>query len=265
MLTNTSKIQITVLGSGTSMGVPTIACNCPTCTSDDPKDFRMRSSLLIESETTTVLIDTSSDFRAQMLKHKIKNIDAILFTHHHFDHISGFDDIRPLNFINNSVTPIYATEKTLKELRRVFVYAFEEPEQIGGGVPHIEINTITPYTPIQIGDIELLPIRLWHGKLEVMGFIIKDFAYCTDTNCIPDESLEYLKGKDTLIIDALRHHKHETHFCLPESLEIADNLGIRQTYFTHIAHQIKHSEVEQTLPEGRNLAYDGLTFYIKEE
>ncbi len=259
---STSKIKITVLGSGTSMGVPTIACDCQTCTSMDPKDIRTRSSLLIESETTTVLIDTSSDFRAQMLRHKIKNIDAILFTHHHFDHISGFDDIRPLNFINKSVTPIYATEKTLKELKRVFVYAFEEPEQIGGGVPLIDIKTITPYSPFKVGDIEFTPIRLWHGKLEVMGFIIKDFAYCTDTNSVPDESLKYLKGKGILIIDALRHEKHETHFCLPESLRIADELGIRQTYFTHIAHQIKHSDVEKNLPEGRNLAYDGLTFYI---
>lgn len=262
MHTSTSKIKITVLGSGTSMGVPTIACDCPTCTSDDPKDNRTRSSLLIQSDSTTVLIDTSSDFRAQMLKHKIRKIDAILFTHHHFDHISGFDDIRPLNFFNKQIMPVYATPKTFKELKRVFIYAFEEPEQVGGGVPHLEMINIEPYIPFRIGDIEFMPIRLLHGKLEVIGFIVNNFAYCTDTNFIPEESMELLRGKDYLIIDALRHEKHETHYCLRESLEIAEKLGIKQTYFTHIAHQIKHGDVESCLPKGRNLAYDGLEFYI---
>ncbi len=262
MPTSTSKIKITVLGSGTSMGVPTIGCECPTCTSDDPRDVRLRSSLLIESETTTVLIDTSSDFRAQMLKHKVKKLDAVIFTHHHFDHISGFDDIRAYNFIHKASIPVYITQKTLKELKRVFVYAFEVPEQIGGGVPLFDVNIIEAYSKFKIGDIEFLPVSLQHGKLEVIGFIIKNFAYCTDTNFIPAESKELLRGKEILIIDALRYEKHETHFSLSESLELADELDIKQTYFTHIAHQIKHSEVERYLPEGRNLSYDGLVINI---
>ncbi|MDX9790242.1 MAG: MBL fold metallo-hydrolase [Candidatus Kapaibacterium sp.] len=255
------KIRFTILGSGTSTGVPTIGCECPVCLSDDPRDKRLRCSLLIESDETTVLIDTSSDFRQQMLKSNVKKLDAVIYTHHHFDHIGGFDDIRALNYIMDSPINVFASESTLDNLKRTFLYAFEKPEQIGGGLPQINTFTINS-NPFVIGDLEFIPIPLFHGKLEVYGFRIANFAYCTDTNRIPDSSMDLLKDLDVLILDALRFTKHSTHFTINEAVEVIHALKPKNAYLTHISHHVKHKETEKKLPENVFLAYDGIKFEL---
>lgn len=254
-------LKITLLGTGTSSGVPLLACDCTTCISKDSRDKRLRCSVLIESKDTTIVIDTSSDFRQQMLLYNVKKIDAVVYTHHHFDHIGGFDDIRAYNYIQQKPMPIYLNKTTYDGLKRTFTYAFEIPDQIGGGVPLIDINYINRDT-ININGIEIMPIPYMHGNLEVLGFRIGNFAYCTDTNFIPDDSIEKLQGLDILILDALRYQNHPTHFTVDQALECALKINAKETYFTHIAHQIKHSELEAKLPKTIYIAYDGLEFLI---
>lgn len=254
-------MRVTLLGCGTSSGVPAIGCDCDTCTSDDPKDKRLRCSCFIETHTANILIDTSPDFRQQALIHKINRIDAILYTHAHFDHIGGFDEIRGFNFINDSPIPLYLTEKTFKDLRRTFIYAFEEPEQIGGGVPMVDVNFID--TDIfKVNDVVITPIPMMHGKMETRGFKIGDFAYCTDANFIPDSSIELLRGIKILVLDALKYTKHSTHYNLEEAIEVANLIGAEQVFFTHLTHAINYSECGKTLGAGKNLAYDGLKLTI---
>jgi len=250
-------LRVTLLGSGTSTGVPSVACDCATCMSTDSRDKRLRTSLLVQTEQTTIVIDTSPDFRQQMLTHAIMHIDAVVFTHHHFDHIGGFDDIRPYNFRNGKPLPIYVMPRTLEVLAQTFPYAFSEPEQRGGGVPEVDVHTITEST-FTIGDLTLMPIPMQHGTLRVNGYRIGNMAYCTDTNAIPASSMGLLKGLDVLVLDGLRWKPHATHFTIDEALEIVDQLQPRVTYLTHIAHQVKHSEGDAYLPPHVRLAYDGL-------
>lgn len=248
--------KVILLGSGTSTGVPTIACTCPTCLSDDPRDKRLRPSLLYQSDTTTIVFDTSSDFRTQMLRYAVSSLDAIVFTHHHFDHIGGFDDIRPYNFFSGGKPmPLYLMKETLIALQTTFPYAFGKVEQLGGGVPIVE-TTIINTTPFTIGDVTLIPIPMYHGAMRVNGYRIGNFAYCTDTNYIPDTSLQLLTDLDVLILDALRYEPHPTHFTIDQAIDIVRILKPRKTYFTHIAHQVKHAECQ--LPYSIELGYDGL-------
>lgn len=256
-MTIDSNLHITVLGSGTSTGVPVIGCSCDTCTSEDPRDKRTRCSLYIRYKETGIIVDTGPDFRQQVLKHKIDDIDAIIYTHLHNDHIIGFDDIRGYNFSNRKSVPAYAHQETADALKRIFPYAFGEVLQSGGGLPVVPLHIINN-DEFTIGDITIQPLELWHGKLEVKGFRIGNFAYCTDTNFIPAKTYSQLKDLEYLIIDGLRPEAHPTHFNIEQSLEAIEKIAPKKAYLTHIAHQIKHSRVEPSLPENVSIAYDGL-------
>lgn len=252
-------MRCTVLGSGTSTGVPTVACECPTCTSDDPLDRRLRTSVMVESDTTRIVIDTSSDFRTQMLQHNVLDLHAVVYTHHHFDHIGGFDDLRPYAFRRNGPVPIYAMQETINVLRSTFPYAFGLVESTGASIPNVELHTIDDAS-FTIGDLEILPIPLQHGaRMRVNGYRIGSFAYCTDTNHVPKSSQALLYDLDVLIIDGLRWEPHPTHFTIEQSLALIEELRPKKAYLTHIAHQIKHRVDAERLPAGVEFCYDGLT------
>lgn len=255
------ETTITVLGSGTSSGVPTIGCKCEVCTSNNPKDKRLRTSILIKSQNTNIVIDSGPDFRQQMLLHNVDNLDAIVYTHSHYDHIAGFDDLRAYNFIHSKPINIVANQETMNKLKIVNDYAFKIPKQIGGGIPLINTLTIS-YEEFTINDIKLIPIKLYHGKLEVLGFRIGNFAYCTDTNYIPNESMAKLKDLDTLIIDGLKYENHPTHFSISQSIEVINQLKPKIAYLTHISHDISHDDCESKLPNNIHLAYDGLKIIL---
>lgn len=252
--------DITILGSGTSTGVPLIGCNCPVCASSDPKNKRLRTSIKIESATTTVVIDTTPDFRYQMLRTNTTQLDAVVFTHPHRDHYAGLDDIRPFNFFSTKPMQIYANEITQVAIKRDFYYAFEETKDVG--LPEMILNTIHA-DPFTIGDIPFIPIQVMHRELPVLGFRIGDFTYITDANFIAEEEQAKIRGSKILILNALRKEPHPTHFTVDEALEMVDKLGVPQVYFTHFSHQIGlHDEVNAQLPAGVTLAYDGLQFSI---
>lgn len=252
--------DITILGSGTSTGVPLIGCDCPVCNSDNPKDNRLRTSIKISSPTTTVVIDTTPDFRYQMLRTQTTKLDAVVFTHPHRDHYAGLDDIRPFNFFSNKPMHIYANAITQVAIKRDFYYAFEEKKDVG--LPEMYLHTIDK-DPFMIGDIPFTPIHVMHRELPVLGFRIGDFTYITDANYIAPEEQEKIKGSSMLILNALRREPHPTHFTVDQALAMVNLLKVPEVYFTHFSHQIGlHEEVEATLPKGVKLAYDGLQFSI---
>lgn len=253
-------VRLTFLGTGTSQGVPMIGCECEVCTSADPKDKRLRSSVMIENNTTRVVIDAGPDFRYQMLRAGVKSLDAILLTHEHTDHIIGLDDVRAFNYFCKKSVEVWATERVQGVVRKNFDYAFEEKPY--PGAPRITLQTIGDNS-FKIGDMEIIPIRGRHFTLPVTGFRIGPVAYLTDFNHIEDEELERLKGVELFVINALRHTRHISHFTLQEAQEVARRVGAKQTYFTHISHQLGlHAEQECRLPEGMHLAYDCLTIEI---
>lgn len=252
--------DITILGSGTSTGVPLIGCECPVCTSNNPKDKRLRTSIKISSPTTTVVIDTTPDFRYQMLRTSTTQLNAVVFTHPHRDHYAGLDDIRPFNFFSNQPMHIYANELTQVAIKRDFYYAFEEKKDVG--LPEMILHTIG-MDPFIIGDIPFTPIQVMHREMPVLGFRIGDFTYITDANYIAPEEQEKIKGSKVLILNALRPEPHPTHFTLEEALDMVKIVGVPQVYFTHFSHQIGlHDERSETLPTGVALAYDGMQFSI---
>lgn len=249
-------LKITFLGSGTSSGVPMIACDCEVCTSDDKKDNRLRSSILVESAHTGFVIDTTPDFRYQMLRAKVKKLDAVLFTHPHKDHIAGLDDVRAFNFFTGHPMNLYANSMTIDALMREFAYAFADKKY--PGVPNLELNTIN-LDPFTIGDVPVIPIEVWHMKMPVYGFRMGSFTYITDANRIDEEEKEKIRGSEVLVLNALRKEKHISHYTLHEAVELVQELGVPRAYFTHISHQLgKHEEIEKQLPRGIHLAYDGL-------
>ena len=253
-------MEVVFLGTGTSQGVPVIGCKCETCTSDDMRDKRLRSSILIEVDDKTFVIDTGPDFRQQMLREQVKDITAILFTHEHKDHIAGLDDIRAFNYIHKRPMEIYADERVEKALRREYAYVFAEDKY--PGIPQMNIHIIEN-KDFYIEDIKITPIRLMHYKLPIFGFRIKDFTYLTDTNYIAAEEKEKIKGTKVLVVNALRKKKHISHFNLEEALALIAEIKPERAYLTHVSHLMgKQAIVEKELPESVFFAYDGLIIQL---
>lgn len=249
-------LTITFLGTGTSSGVPMIGCDCDVCSSKNKKDKRLRSSILIQSSKTSLVVDTGPDFRYQMLREKVKHIDAIVFTHPHKDHIAGLDDIRAFNFFSKQPMQLYANSLTEEAIRRDFYYAFSDSKY--PGIPEITLNIID-LTPFYINDIPVKPILGWHLKMPVLGFRFGKFTYMTDVNKIDEGEKEKIRGSEVFVINALRKEKHISHYTLYEAVQLANELDIPQTYCTHISHQMgMHDDINKTLPQHVQLAFDGL-------
>lgn len=260
-------MRVTVLGSGTSKGIPIIGCTCPTCTSTNPKDKRFRVSIYIDvypddiNKSLKILIDTSPDFRQQMLINKLDDVDAVLYTHHHMDHIMGLDDIQPVNLFHRKAIDIYGNEETINHIKRVFGYVFDENTFQGGGIPKINPHVIS-LNKFLIRDLEITPIEYLHGPTIVWGYRIGNFAYITDCSEIPEKEFSKMEGLEYLIIDALRYKPHPTHFSIDEAVNVSQRINAKQTYFTHMTHDLLHDETNAKLPENIQLAWDGLSFQL---
>src|SRR6266704_3998453 len=247
-------MKLTFLGTGTSTGVPSIACDCETCISDDPRDKRLRVSVLIEHAGQTVIIDTSTDFRQQALRHGLKHLDAVMVTHCHADHIFGLDDVRPLNFRHGALG-LYANERAWVDIRRIFKYVFE-PSHFGGGLPQIVPHTVVDGAPFCIGkDLEITPLEVIHGRLPVIAYRFNDFAYATDLKTIPTDSMDGLRDLDVLVLDCVRIKPHSTHLCLEEALAIIEDLKPTRAFLTHLNHDILHERDSALLPDNVFIAY----------
>lgn len=255
-------MKITFLGTGTSQGVPVITCECPACQSSDPRDNRLRTSLLLEKDGTTLLFDAGPDFRQQMLREKVKKLDSIIITHEHKDHIAGMDDVRAYNYRSQDAIDIYAEERVQAAIKREFSYVFAEFKY--PGIPKMRLNTVNDF-PFSINGIEVLPVRVRHLHLEIYGFRVGSFAYITDANYVPQASKEKLFGVKYLVINALRKEKHISHFNLMEAVEFIREISPKKAFITHISHQMGlYKDVEKELPAGIMLAYDGLKLEIED-
>jgi len=249
-------LKITFLGTGTSSGVPLIGCDCAVCTSADPKDNRLRSSILVESATTTLVVDTGPDFRYQMLREKVKKLDAVVFTHPHRDHMAGLDDVRAYNFFQKMPIDIYADSLMESAIRRDFYYAFADTRY--PGIPELNLISISD-EPFIVGDIPVIPVKVWHMKMPVLGFRFGNFTYITDANRIEEEEKNKIRGSEILVLNALRKQQHISHFTLGEAVDMVQELRVPVGYFTHMSHQIGlHADIEAELPENIHLAWDGL-------
>ena len=257
----TPPLKITFLGTGTSSGIPMIGCSCKVCTSTDKKDKRLRSSILVESESTAIVIDTTPDFRYQMLRANVKKLDAVLFTHPHKDHIAGLDDVRAFNYFQQKPMELYANSLTEEAIKREFAYAFSDKKY--PGIPNLNLNTIDD-SPFIVGDIPVVPILVWHLKMPVLGFRFGKFTYITDANKIDDDEKAKIKGSDAMVLNALRKESHISHFTLNEAVAMVQELGVPAAYFTHISHQLgRHEDINAELPKGIVLAHDNITLSFK--
>ncbi len=255
-------MKITFLGTGTSQGVPVIACDCDTCLSKDPRDKRLRTSLLLETGNTVLVFDAGPDFRQQMLRENVSRLDAIILTHEHKDHIAGMDDVRAFNYKSQDAIDVYAEERVQVAIKREFEYVFSEKRY--PGVPKIRLNTIPP-DRFKIRDAEIIPVRVRHMNLEIYGFRVGNFAYITDANYVPEDSMEKLFGVKYLVVNALRKQKHISHFNLSEAIEFIREISPKRAFITHISHQMGiYEEVASELPAGIMLAYDGLSLEFDE-
>lgn len=252
-------LRVTMFGSGTSTGVPVIGCHCAVCTSDEPRNRRLRTGLKLETERGVILVDSPTDLRQQALRFGLERVDAVLYTHAHADHVNGLDDLRIFNFRQRSSIPCYGSAQTLAALRRFFSYVFE-PGQDGGGKPKLDLHEVR--TSFEVLGLGVTPVPVLHGQLEVYGYRIGDFAYVTDCSFIPESSFDLLRGVKVLIVDALRYHRHPTHFTVEEALAAAARLGARRTILTHLGHEIDYGKPALVLPPGAEFGYDGLAFEL---
>jgi phosphoribosyl 1,2-cyclic phosphate phosphodiesterase len=260
MAASGAAITITVLGSGTSVGVPTVGCHCAVCQSTDPRDTRLRPSVLVSYGGRNVLIDTTPDLRQQALRAGIEHLDAIVFTHAHADHLMGLDDVRPFNYRQKEPIPVYGSAETMAAIRRVFEYIFAEGKK-ESSVPRLELRALDG-APFDVLGLEFVPVPVRHGRATIYGYRFGAAAYLTDHSSIPEESAEKLRGLDVLFLDALRHRPHPTHTTVARALEHVRELAPRRAFFTHICHDLGHAETEARLPENVRLAYDGLEIAV---
>ena len=251
------RARVTFLGTGTSHGVPMIGCACAVCRSSDPRDRRWRPSIYLELPDVAVLVDTSTDLRSQALRFSVARVDAILFTHGHADHVLGLDEVRRFNELQNASIPCYADARTVAELRRTFAYVFDARTPPGGGLPRLDLFPLCG--EFSLGRQVVVPVPLLHGRRTILGYRVGSFAYLTDCSAIPDASWPLLEGVEWVVIDALRHRPHPTHFNVAQALEAVARLEPAGAWFTHIAHDLPHAETCAALPDGVDLAYDGLT------
>lgn len=253
-------MKVTFLGTGTSQGIPVIGCDCAVCQSADARDKRLRVSILIETGKENIVIDSGPDFRYQMLRAGVRDLDAIVFTHEHKDHVAGLDDIRPFNYLRHRVIDIYANLRVQEALKREFSYIFSDLKYFG--IPQINLHTIDRQ-PFLVGTTTFTPIEVLHYKLPVLGYRIKDFTYITDAKTISEESLEKIKGSKVLVVNALQKSEHISHLTFDEAIAFAEKAGAEMTYFTHMSHNLgKHADVAQELPANIRLAYDGLAIVL---
>ena len=256
-------LQVSFLGTGTSGGVPMIACDCVVCSSEDPRDKRLRSSILVRSATTTLVVDTGPDFRYQMLRKEVRHLDAVLFTHPHKDHLAGLDDIRAYNHFGQKPMQVFADSLTEEALRRDFYYAFSETRY--PGIPELQLQTITE-SAFWVGDIPVQPIQVWHHRMPVLGFRFGHFTYITDANRIEEEEMQKIRGSRVLVLNALRKEEHLSHFTLSQAVSLIGQLEGPKGYLTHLSHQMGlHASVSDELPAGVELSYDGLELSFPEK
>lgn len=256
------KAEIIILGSGTSMGVPTLGCDCQVCSSADPRNTRSRPSIAVQWDAHTVVIDTGQDFRQQVLREGIRQIDAVLYTHSHADHILGLDDLRPLTFHRPNGLPLYADDTTTAVLHRIFEYTFS-PNAKYPTRARVDLRRLNDQESIDIGGLSFQRVPVLHGDITIAGFRFGPAAYLTDMNAIPDSSLPLLENLDVLIIDALRWHRHASHNNVEQALKWIERVQPRRAFFTHIAHELEHAKTEAELPNGVRLAFDGLRIPIE--
>jgi phosphoribosyl 1,2-cyclic phosphate phosphodiesterase len=254
-----TRMRVTILGSGTSSGIPVIGCRCPVCTSADPRNQRTRASALVELESGNILIDTSPDLRQQALRWEVARVDAVVFTHAHADHLHGIDELRMYNLWQQGAIPCFANPATAGRIRSYLEYIFD-PEDGPGFTPFLDLIEVEG--PFACCGCQVIPVPVWHGSLEVLGYRFGAFAYVTDVHRIPDGSMELLKNLDVMVLDALRPKPHPTHFNLEQALAVIARLGPRRAFLTHMSHQVDHATISQQLPAGVELAWDGLRFDV---
>lgn len=250
-------MQILFLGTGTSTGIPSLCCPCDVCQSQDPRNKRLRASVLVQNDGFNFLIDTSTDLRQQCLTHNITQVNGVLYTHHHADHVHGIDELRSFNFFNRTVIPCYGNEMTLEAIQKNFSYIFNGKKPTGGGVPKLDMIPLNGEA-FSLGGTQVTPVDIHHGNLTILGYKINNAAYVTDCSGLPDRTREILSGLDVLVLNALGFEPHSTHFCLDQALEAIEDLKPKRAILTHINHKFDHEAVSRDLPDNVELAYDGL-------